>query len=73
MIIKTWPAKGDKMKFLAANGYCHQLEAAKAKMKEGEILTVSNIRIGGWESSIEFDELTGRWNSVMFELLGEEK
>lgn len=71
MASKTWPAKGDKMKFLAANGYDHQLEAAKAKMKEGEILTVNNIRVGSWESSIEFEELTGRWNSVMFELVGE--
>lgn len=66
-----WPRKGDKMRFLAKNGYPHQLEAAKAKMKEGEILTASNIRVGSWESSIEFEELTGRWNSVMFETVSD--
>jgi hypothetical protein len=66
---KTWPRKGDRMRFLGENGYPHELAAAKAKMKDGEVFTVEKFHLGGWHSDIEFEELTGKWNSVMFELI----
>lgn len=65
--MSNWPKAGDKMRFLSKNGYDNELKAAQAKIKEGEVLTVSKFHLGGWHSSIEFEELTGRFNSVMFE------
>jgi len=65
--MREWPKAGDRMRFLSRNGYENELKAAQAKIKEGEILTVSKFHLGGWHSSIEFEELTGRFNSVMFE------
>lgn len=68
-----WPSKGDKMRYLAENGYDSERDAANAKMKRGEILTVERFHLGNWQSLVEFEELTGRWNSVMFEFVSKGK
>jgi len=37
--------------------------------KEGEVLTVNDINIGGWSSMVEFKNFQGKWfNTVCFEL-----
>jgi hypothetical protein len=68
-----FPAIGDEVVFLAANGHDYQLEAAKKVFVKDQILTVKDILIGDWYSSIEFLERPGQtFNSVMFELLGDD-
>lgn len=62
-----WPAKGEKVYYLAANGHDHQREAADKILTKGQELTVRNCNIGGWTSSYEFEEFPGQWfNTVMF-------
>lgn len=41
--------------------------AAEQGLKEGVILTVSNIEVGSWNSEVYFEEIPGvSFNSVMF-------
>lgn len=41
--------------------------AADHGLKEGALLTVSNIEVGSWSSSVYFQEMPEKsWNSVMF-------
>ncbi len=64
-----WPAAGDKMRFLGKNGYDAELERALDTFEIGAVLTVKDCRVGGWEHSVAFEGVQGRWNGVMFELL----
>lgn len=72
---KRWPRKGDRMRFLNQNGYDHDRIDALKVMKEGDVLTVKSIDVGEWHHTIEFEEVGGRHNGVMFVLLpkGESK
>jgi hypothetical protein len=65
--LKGWPNPGDKMRFLGANGYDHDLAAAfDAGFSACETYTVKNIDVGDWQHTIEFEEIPGRFNGVMF-------
>lgn len=64
---KVWPQKGDKMRFINRNGYPRDLEVARLKIQEGQILTVREFHLGDWNSTILFEEVSGHHNSVMFE------
>lgn len=66
---KRWPRKGDRMRFLNQNGYDHDRIDALKVMKEGDVLTVKSIDVGEWHHTIEFEEVGGRHNGVMFVLL----
>lgn len=66
----VFPEVGDKVTFLDANGYEHELNTARKYFTKGESLTVKRIEIGAWSSYMEFEELPGKqFNTVMFELL----
>ena len=59
--------KGTKVKFLNRNGYDHHLKRAQeAGMKEGDEFTIKITHIGDWSSDHEFEEIEGRYNTVMF-------
>jgi hypothetical protein len=66
-VSKPWPAKGDKMVFLDRNGYDVERETARRVMQEGDVLTVKEFRLAAFSSSIVFEEVNGRFNSVMFD------
>ena len=63
---KRFPDPGDKMIFLNRNGYDAERERAAEAFETGQEYTVKSIDIGGWSSSICFEEVHGAWNSVMF-------
>lgn len=65
---KRWPRAGDKMRFLACNGYDHELKEALGKFKKGEVLTVEDCHVEDWSHSVRFAGFSGRFNGVMFEL-----
>jgi len=65
-MVEKWPEPGDKMQFLDRNGYDVELEAARKVFTKGQVVTVKKFDLGGWCSSITFEELPGKWNSVMF-------
>ena len=64
--VEKWPEPGDKMQFLDRNGYDVELETARKVFTKGQVVTVKKFDLGGWCSSITFEELSGKWNSVMF-------
>lgn len=66
-----WPAKGDRMKFLGVNGYPFELEAAKKIFTAGNIYRVHACNVESWSHSIQFDDVKGWFNGVMFERVAE--
>lgn len=66
-IMDIYSAPGTTVYFLNKNGYDSQRTEAAKIFTEGQALTVKNIDVGGWSSSVEFEELPGKWfNTVMF-------
>ena len=58
---------GTKVKFLDKNGYDSQREYARKFFSKGNILTVSDIEVGSFSSTVEFEEFPGKmFNTVMF-------
>lgn len=58
---------GTTVYFLNENGYDSQREEAAEIFTQGQALTVKRIDVGNWSSSVEFEELPGKWfNTVMF-------
>lgn len=64
-----WPRKGDTMRFLNRHGYDFEREAAAEVMTEGQTFTVKKCDVGSFSHSVQFEEIAGSWNGVMFELL----
>jgi len=59
---------GRKVKYLQENGYDSDVEDANKYMTKGQILTVKEIYVGSWSSTVEFVELPDKeFNTVMFE------
>ena len=59
--------KGRKVVFLNDNGYEDEREYANTLFKEGQILTIKEIYVGGSSSEVEFIEFPNkRFNTVMF-------
>lgn len=70
---KGWPNKGDKVRYLATNGYEHDRNHANTYLKKDEILTIKDCSIGSWSSTYEFEEHPGKqFNTVMFIELSKE-
>lgn len=66
-VMDIYSAPGTTVYFLDENGYdCQRMQAAEI-FTRGQALTVKRIDIGNWSSSVEFEELPGKWfNTVMF-------
>ena len=60
-----WPI-GTKLIFLNKNGYDYQLEEAREKFVVGKLYTVVGGNIFRNDSVVEFEEVEGEWNTVMF-------
>lgn len=60
------PPKGRKVKFLNENGYDSEREHAAKFFKTGEILTIEEIYVGRSSSTVEFEGIEGKFNTVMF-------
>ena len=66
-IMDIYSPAGTVVYFLDENGYDSEREHAREHLVKGQVLTVSEIDVGGWSSSVEFEELPGKWfNTVMF-------
>ena len=62
------PPRGRKVRFLNDNGRDFEREIANQLIEEGEILTVKEIFVGTYRSTVEFVEYPGKeFNTVMFE------
>lgn len=66
MTHECFPQPGDKMQFTGENGYPIQLTEALKIFKVGDVVTVKDVRIGGWETRLTFWGRDGSHNSVMF-------
>lgn len=65
--------KGKRVKFLNHNGRDSERELAlKRGLVEGQILTVKTCKVGTWSSEYSFYEVSGQFNTVMFEEVREE-
>lgn len=64
--VPGFPWKGDKMHFLGANGYEHELEAARKLFLTDQVYEVEDCDVGDWSHSIKFVGVEGRHNGVMF-------
>ena len=59
---------GRKVKYLQENGFDSDVEYANKYMTKGQILTVREIHVGRWSSTVEFVEVPDKkFNTVMFE------
>ena len=66
-IMDIYSPAGTVVYFLDENGYDSERERAREHLVKGQVLTVSEIDVGVWSSSVEFEELPGKWfNTVMF-------
>lgn len=63
---KPWPCKGDKMVFLGKNGRESELAAANAVFKKGEEYTVADCDVSAYDHRIQFEDVPGSFNGVMF-------
>ena len=52
--------------FTANGGYDSGVLAQERGFVIGNRYTVKAIHVGGWSTSVEFEEIGGSWNSVMF-------
>jgi hypothetical protein len=62
-----WPAPGDRMRFLGANGYPDQLKRALKTFEVGAEYEVEACDVGDWSHSIRVKGVDGWHNGVMFE------
>lgn len=60
-----YPA-GTKVRFLNRNGYEYEREHASNIFDVSRTYTVKTCAIGNWKSSYSFEEVDGRYNTVMF-------
>ncbi|MBX4911451.1 hypothetical protein HJA82_29495 [Rhizobium bangladeshense] len=68
---REFPAAGDELVFLDANGYDSDRKEANKFFTKDQILKVKSVDVGNYSTSVEFEEAPGkRFNSVMFEPLG---
>jgi hypothetical protein len=59
---------GTKVRYLAKNGYEGERKFANTILSEGQILTVAETDVGGWRTTVYFEEYPRcGFNSVMFE------
>jgi hypothetical protein len=58
---------GTTVYFLDENGYDSDREMARKHFTKGQALTVKDVDVGSWSSTVTFKELPGKWfNTVMF-------
>ena len=57
---------GTKVRLNGRGGYDSERERANTSIGE-KILTVKLCHVDSWSSTYEFEEMPGRWNTVMFE------
>lgn len=63
--------RGTKLKFLFKNGRDSEQEEARERIGES-IVTVKFASVGTWSSTYQFEEVEGKWNTVMFGLADEQ-
>lgn len=64
--INNKDCRGRKVYFTTEGGYSLENEIANKKFSLNQELTVKEIYVGRSSSNVEFDEVEGRWNTVMF-------
>lgn len=57
---------GDKVRFLNENGLDAERVHASRVLDSATAYTVKSLNIGGFSSTVELDEVPGRFNTVMF-------
>lgn len=72
-IARGFCPRGTKVHFLNKNGYDGERERAAAALADHDVVTVKECRIGSSSSTYEFEEVEGKWNTVMFARLGEDR
>lgn len=70
---RRWPQPGDRMRFLARNGYEHERDDALKVMSPGDVFTVIKCKVDSYMHWVSFEEIEGSWNGVMFERVDGEK
>jgi hypothetical protein len=64
-----WPKKGTRLRFLGKNGYDFQLVEALRVLNAGAVYTCTDCSVGDWEHSVALENVPGRFNGVMFEMV----
>ena len=59
--------RGDIVRFRGAGGWDYELRNASARFKTGDKATVERVRVGLISSRYIFADITGDWNTAMFE------
>jgi hypothetical protein len=61
--------KGTKVRWVDRNGFPYQRETARKTFDPSETYIVQACQIGRSSSTYQFEGISGRWNSVMFEAI----
>lgn len=64
---QDFPMAGDKMKFLAQNGYDLELKKAMLIFQKDQVYDVVDCFVEAWSHGVKFKGIDGWWNGVMFE------
>jgi hypothetical protein len=67
MSMDIYSKPGTKVEFLDRNGHEWERKEAEKILEVGQIYTVESIDVGDWCSYVTFEEVSGEFNSVMFD------
>lgn len=63
--------KGTKLRLTGKNGYDAERKRAVDLIGD-KVVTVAKAKIESWSSDYEFEEVSGLWNTVMFEKVSDD-
>jgi len=67
MSMDIYSVSGTKVMFLDKNGSDYDRVEAEKVLKVGQIYTIVDIQVSSWISHVKLEEVSGRFNSVMFD------
>ena len=66
---KSWPEPDDLVTFTGENGTDADQAIGRRWLAVGDIYTVAEVRVGGWETRVRLDGISQWFNSVMFKVV----
>lgn len=69
--MNIYTAPGCKVKYTGKGGYEFERNEADKILDRNKEYTVESVTVGGWTSYVYLEEVQGKFNTVMFENIGE--
>jgi hypothetical protein len=71
MLERGFLPKGTKVRWNNRGGYDFERKQAASILNESSVYTVKSCNIGSSSSTYELEEVSGRWNTVMFDKISD--